>query len=190
MADDILSVKQCTGCLEFKPTKCFSPHVNTKDKLQPKCKACRNALQKKTKQTRSLDGSAAVGYDRQKYMEKYSAERRRADKRAYYQANKALVVDRALGWAKRNPSVMASRAMHRLALKRKATPSWANLAAIDVLYIEAKRREIETGVKWHVDHIVPLKSKLVCGLHVEANLAVLTASENIAKSNRYWPDMP
>jgi hypothetical protein len=80
--------------------------------------------------------------------------------------------------------------MHRLALKRKATPAWANLAAIDVLYIEAKRRELETGVKWHVDHIVPLKSKLVCGLHVEANLVVLTASENIAKSNRYWPDMP
>lgn len=190
MAVEILSGKQCKGCLEFKPSTFFSPHVNTKDRLQPKCKACRNALQNKTGRTRSPYGSGVRGYDREKYMEKYSAERRRADKRAYYQANRAAVVDRALGWAKRHPSVMASRAMHRLALKRKATPAWADLASIEILYAEAKRREMETGVKWHVDHIVPLKSKLVCGLHVEANLAVLTASENIAKSNRYWPDMP
>jgi hypothetical protein len=47
-----------------------------------------------------------------------------------------------------------------------------------------------TGVKWQVDHIVPLISKLVCGLHNEFNLRVITAMENNVKGNRYWPDMP
>lgn len=71
-----------------------------------------------------------------------------------------------------------------------ATPKWANEFYIDEIYNLAKLRSSVTGFAWDVDHIVPIQSKLVCGLHVESNMQVIPSKENKKKSNRHWPDMP
>lgn len=54
------------------------------------------------------------------------------------------------------------------------------------LYLEARLRSIETGVPHEVDHIVPLLHETVCGLHVPANLEILTRRQNRRKSNRFY----
>lgn len=108
-------------------------------------------------------------------------------------------------WMKNNPEkVLASAARYmakpsskvkRLIIQRaretqklNAFPKWADKEAIKEIYeLSALRTEI-TGFKWNVDHIIPLKSKLVCGLHVENNLRVIPAIINIAKGNRFDPD--
>lgn len=71
-----------------------------------------------------------------------------------------------------------------------ATPGWANLFFIEEAYLLATLRNRLTGVKWEVDHEVPLVHPLVCGLHVEHNLRVIPAMENRRKGNRFWQDMP
>lgn len=60
-----------------------------------------------------------------------------------------------------------------------ATPAWADMSAIRSVYVEATAKDL------HVDHIVPLKGRNVCGLHVSWNLQLLTAFENRSKLNRF-----
>ena len=37
---------------------------------------------------------------------------------------------------------------------------------------------------FHVDHIIPLKGKNVCGLHVENNLRIIDGLSNMKKGNK------
>lgn len=109
---------------------------------------------------------------------------------AYYERNKDRIAQRNKDWAEKNPGSRAKRKATRRAAEFNATPAWANLFFIGEAYHLAKLREKATGFKWHVDHIVPLNSPLVCGLHVEHNLQVIPARTNLSKSNLAWPDMP
>ncbi len=72
----------------------------------------------------------------------------------------------------------------RNAAKRNATPSWVDMERVREFYERAAFLTQATGVRHEVDHIYPLQGELVCGLHCEANLQILTKSENIRKSNR------
>lgn len=67
----------------------------------------------------------------------------------------------------------------------KSAPPWADKKAIRAVYIKARQLTVETGIKHEVDHIIPSTHELVCGLHVENNLQILTESENIRKSNSF-----
>lgn len=93
-------------------------------------------------------------------------------------------------WHKKNSDKNAARVRAYKARMLCATPRWANKFFIDEAYHLAALRTKTLGFKWHVDHIVPLKSKIVCGFHTEVNLRVIPGTENIRKGNRFWPDMP
>jgi hypothetical protein len=68
-----------------------------------------------------------------------------------------------------------------------ATPPWADFKAIREVYKQADRLSALTGVKHHVDHIVPLNHPLVCGLHVDWNLRAIPAGPNMSKGNDWNP---
>lgn len=69
------------------------------------------------------------------------------------------------------------------------TPPWVTRDMIVPIYRKAHELRLE-GKDYHVDHVVPLHLPDRCALHVPWNLELLTAEENLAKSNRRWPGMP
>ena len=136
-------------------------------------------------------------------------DKHRARVKAWTRANPEKVLSRAREWREKNPEkakMFRDESVRRWnakypdrraayvrgyqAAKLNATPAWAKLGAIMLIYEAAARATRDGGVPHVVDHIVPLKSKLVCGLHVEHNLQVITGTANSAKGNRHWPDMP
>lgn len=62
---------------------------------------------------------------------------------------------------------------------------WANEYAMQAIYLEAKRRTIDTHCKHEVDHMIPLNGTGVCGLHVETNLRIVEKRRNSHKSNTF-----
>lgn len=88
---------------------------------------------------------------------------------------------------KRNPEKRRMEAARRRSKKKQATPAWADNSAIKAIYVEAIRLEQQTGIKHHVDHIYPLNSPYLCGLHVAENLQILSGPENCSKGNWRWP---
>lgn len=86
---------------------------------------------------------------------------------------------------KRNPHVRLAQNAKRRADLIQRTPIWSDLKKIEEIYRDAKRLEKEDGIKRHVDHIIPLRGKIVSGLHVPENLQILTAEENQKKTNKF-----
>jgi hypothetical protein len=115
------------------------------------------------------------------------ADREKARRRKRYnedQEYKKKTNARQRRYYKDNKSANAAKRAKRRALEHSACPEWADQQKIAEMYKEARKLTRETGVVYSVDHIIPLKGKAVCGLHVETNLQVIPLSENIRKSNR------
>lgn len=100
----------------------------------------------------------------------------------------------AADYTRRNSAAANVKSTKRRVRKMTCTPNWTDTEYEALFLIEiyslAALRESCTGFKWHVDHVVPLTSDRVCGLHCSDNLQLLPALENLSKGNYYWPDMP
>lgn len=119
---------------------------------------------------------------KQRYWSK--PEELRQNAREWHHQNREHAALKRKQWNKDNPekariSSRYNRAKYRATLL-KATPPWL----CTELKNQLKQIYATCPEGMHVDHIVPLQSKVVCGLHVPWNLRVISAKENRQKSNK------
>lgn len=117
-------------------------------------------------------------------------EKTSAYRKEYYQRNKEKMKKQMREWSKANLGRVNYHSAKRRASKKTATMSWTDENYIKDLYQNAHEasqlfQKIGIDVLFHVDHIVPLQGKNVCGLHTQDNLQILTHSENLSKGNRW-----
>lgn len=166
-----MSGKRCPNCKILQSRTAFHRDRSAKDGLQFHCKICQaNHLRKWTK------NNPGRKFEYHKRWVKANAVRVREVDRRWYKAN----VERRIhqNWL-------------RELRKRHRTPVWANLKAIAEFYKEAKLLTAATGIRYDVDHIIPLVSRIrsvaqpiACGLHVHNNLQVITHELNTQKGDR------
>jgi hypothetical protein len=164
-------MKHCWKCSLSKPEIDFGVNKSKPDGLATECKPCKRQQ------------------DREYAAQNREVAKQRASE--WYYANKEYALNRnKLGserWRKANPDKHCARQNLRRANKLKATPMWLtelHKVQIACKYSVAAMLSKNTEEQYHVDHIVPLKGKTVCGLHVPWNLQVIPAQENLRKSNK------
>lgn len=176
-------MKTCNRCKVEKGLTEFHRRAASKDGLAYTCIACA-----KIRSRRQYTENPQAWKEGVKRWQRENRERVNEKCREWRARNKEKRKAVCKSWNERNPAKRAEQLARRRA--KIVTPRWADPKAIAGFYKMAKKIEAETGLKHHVDHIVPLNSPLVCGLHVESNLQIIPASENVLKRNLVWPDMP
>lgn len=158
------------------------------------CRPCSNRRNAEYKlRNAEKVATARSAYKKRKHAEAADSRKQKKDARAATaKARKAVA---RLKWKAANPHRLVADCAYRHAAKMRAIPKWADKRAIAEVYATARRLTdmfsgTEVAVVFHVDHIVPLRSPLVCGLHVQNNLRAIPSYVNEAKSNRDWPDSP
>lgn len=161
------NVKTCTGCLVQKEFSAFSKRAAMRDGYRSACKACE--------------------FKRNK--EYFARPETKAKNKLWCDgAGKSKRKAWAASWESRNTHVRYELNARYRTVVAQQTPAWSDKKSILKLYkIAAVLRK--NGHDVEVDHIVPLQSPLVCGLHVRHNLQVIPKLENSGKRNRYWPNM-
>lgn len=186
-----MATKKCSKCAAVKALEEFNL---CRGKYRSQCKKCHSASvvewqrankdKKRAKQIRYLDRHFP---NRRKYVPiplDVQRAKARARRQRWLEKNKDRMDLCRANWLRNNPHKVAERTRRYQIAKKRAVPGWADRRAMAEIYAEARRLTGETGIRHEVDHIVPITSDVVCGLHWEGNLRVIPMSANRSKSNR------
>lgn len=204
--------KRCKKCGEVKSLDDFHKARGCRDGHRDSCKDCIRQYKKEYREANkdSIAAKKKAYYLKNKekvceYQAKYRKNNPELIKRrkkeyyeknkeqitkktcAYVATNKDIVAERKARWKKKNAGHVNAQCMERHTKKLQRTPAWADKWTIKQYYILATKLSKMYGVKFHVDHIIPLQGKVVSGLHTHNNLRVVTQQENLTKSNRFEP---
>lgn len=188
---DLMYVSTCENNLLYSYYKysCGHTHrvrndVALKD-VKHQCKECRVPRKVYQKKYREENKDAITLVNQQWNLT--NAEHVRARRAEFYFKNRESLREKGREHYQNNKATYLYYSKLRKLTQKQRTPRWLNREQkkqILEFYKESRRLQDETGVTYHVDHIIPLCGKTVCGLHVPWNLQVLEGKENLKKSNQ------
>lgn len=192
----VITEQKCNNCSQIKPTIEFQPNVNAATGFMKECREC-----KRKKWHEYNDSNPNWNVERKKV---YRANGGKEKDLEYYLINKDKITEKGRAWyyqnrekrllqfklwAVNNPEKYYKRYKKRKNTLLQADYSWWDKqkfnAKLKELIKEKFELETMTGLPYHIDHVIPLLGKNVCGLHVWNNLQVLSATENLSKGNKY-----
>ena len=192
--EPICKIKECNCCKIKRSVDEFHRDRSKSDGLATLCKECKRIHKKiykatdRFKELKRESGKRHYQKHREKlleyrkqYYQKNSEDWNRRFKKAYYN-NKEEYAERARIDREKFPGRHRAITAKYRASKLQATPLWADLTKIKEIYDKATSMN---GME--VDHIVPLQSDLVCGLHCEKNLQIIPMAKNRSKRNNFRP---
>tara|TARA_R110000823_G_C15639885_1_gene469686 strand:+ start:60 stop:596 length:537 start_codon:yes stop_codon:yes gene_type:complete len=170
-----IDMKECFKCKKTFELSAFHKHKEMKDGRLNKCKHC--VVKDMADWRINNPGCRAKEHARKRDKEGFRTK--------------------AEHDAERKKNAIGRRATSfKYGLKRRRFMEVQVMSELDEFVITeaailAQLREDATGVKWHVDHTVPIHHKEACGLHCYSNIQVVPAAWNVRKGNRnmasYWP---
>jgi 5-methylcytosine-specific restriction endonuclease McrA len=152
-------LKKCRKCKRILDFKEFYKNEKTADRFFNSCKSC--WLSQCAERRKKL----GLGFNKE-YLDKY------------YEGNKDRYYQLSREWKKKNPHVIRWQVACGSKRLKTATPKWVDKDSMRVIYYKCPK-------DMQIDHIVPIKGKIVCGLHVPWNLQYLSPKENRTKKNKF-----
>lgn len=203
--------KTCSQCKRNLSQDAFNKNKTEKDGLQRHCKDCRKAHYQINRSAIIAKVSAHNKKRKvEKSLYDKIRRELKKDQLKEYERNRSSLPKRrelVLKWAKQNPEkrkeiskksfkkhwpetykrnkhLYLIAASKRRAILTNAQPKWFSELDYFVLQESAllvDLREKFTGIKWEIDHIIPLKHKFACGLHSAHNIQVIPMAFNRSK---------
>jgi len=177
-------MKTCSKCKEEKELSGFYKDKRATDGYRSQCIACAKIHNKQYySENREEILVKSLQYERD------NPEMKRKHTRLRYLRHKEKCDIANKAWYEANKGRKNELTARRREGIKQATPPWAddewNEFIVRECYALARLRTDIVGVSFHVDHIVPIGGKNVCGLHIWNNLQVITAKENTEKNNKW-----
>lgn len=193
-------MKECKKCNIEKPEDSFRKAKDRRGIMvfRHTCRECERAAsieyEKENKDKRLAEKRAFYLNNSEKekqrkivaYWKNPEKEKARAAK--WRDKNREYLREKDRKNAKERPAYFSFKTQKRHTAKLQRTPPWLSAKQwqdIKTEYELASWCSKVQGQKYHVDHIVPLQGKQVCGLHVPWNLQVIPATDNMKKSNKH-----
>jgi hypothetical protein len=186
-------MKRCTSCAKVLPLDAFAKRPERgANAVKGKCRDCERKRERLARQNETPEQKRHRSVTHKAWMAREEQRLALLALEAELEPKRERMLANSNRWHRKDGNG-AAKTKRYTTNKTRALPAWADLDAIAEIYRRCAKRNVRRAGsrKWLVvDHIVPLQSKLVCGLHVHNNLRIIPNVTNIRKGNRRWPDMP